>query len=183
MKRIEDEKMKDEELIMKSPPAMYAHVDTGPDWAWVLFHHFFGREDFERLKGCRWAIINSWRPVKPVARDPLAFCDSATIQDDDLVSVYAKATAAWGNSVEDFTNTQAEIHNVKANPLHRWYYASAMEPDEVLLLTNFDTKKTVDGHLRRVVHSAFSYKPEDSAPTRESIELRHLVVWEDEPVE
>ena len=181
MKLVEQDK--NDEKFYKSPPAMYAHVDNSPGWARTLFQRIFGAEEAERLRGSRWAIINAWRPLKPIVRDPLGLCDTATVLDDDLVSVHAMATAAWGNSVKDFTGQQAEIYNVKANPLHRWYFASAMQPDEVLLITNFDTNKSVDGYPIRVVHSAFPYASEYGAPPRESIELRALAVWEDQQAE
>ena len=183
MNRIEHEKLKQDEIFYKSPPAMYAHVDNSPAWARILFERIFGAEEAERLRGSRWAIINAWRPVKPITRDPLGVCDTSTVADNDLVPVYAQATAAWGNSVKDFTGQSAEIYNVKANPLHRWYYASSMQPDEVLLITNFDTNKGVDGQPIRAVHSAFAYESEAGAPPRESIEMRTLVVWEDRKAE
>ena len=183
MKLIEHDKIKNDEMFYKSPPAMYAHIDNSPAWAWTLFQRIFGAEEAERLRGSRWAIINAWRPIKPVARDPLGVCDTSTVPDDDLVSVYARPTATWGNSVKDFSGQQAEIYNVKPNPLHRWYFASAMQPDEVLLITNFDTNRSVDSYPLRVVHSAFPYESEDRAPPRESIELRALVVWEDQQAE
>ena len=179
-KVVDQSTTKDDEMISLSPPAMYAHIDNSPAWASTLFRNVFGAEEAERLAGCRWAIINAWRPIKLVARDPLGVCDTQSVSDDDLVPVYAKFTPNWGNSVQDFTGHQAEIYNVKSNPLHRWYFASAMQPDEVLLITNFDTNSNIDGNPIRCVHSAFPYKSQDAAPPRESIELRTLVVWEDQ---
>lgn len=183
MNRIEQEQVKNDEMIYKSPPALYAHIDNSPSLAQTLFQRIFGAEEAERLRGSRWAIINAWRPIKPVGRDPLGCCDTATVLDDDLVSVYARPSASWGNSVKDFTGQEVEIYNVKANPLHKWYFASDMQPDEVLLITNYDTNKSVDGHPLRVVHSALPYARDERAPPRESIELRALVVWEDQRAE
>lgn len=168
----------------KSPPAMYAHIDNGPKWARQLFGRFFTREEAERFRGCRWAIINAWRPIKTIHRNPLAVCDTSTVPNADLVPVYAKLTPTWGNTLEDLSAEQSQVYNVKANPDHRWYFASAMQPDEVLLITIFDTNKTADGVPRRVVHSAFPYESGEGASSpRESIEFRALVVWEDQQAE
>jgi hypothetical protein len=70
----------------------------------------------------------------------------------------------------------------KANPDHRWYYASAMTPEEVLLIKIFDSKR--DGTVaRRVPHSSFSDPKTRNETTRECIEVRCLVFYEDEPTE
>jgi hypothetical protein len=162
---------------------MYAHIDNGPEWARQLFNRFFTREEVEHCKSCRWAIINAWRPIKTVQRNPLGVCDTTTVLDTDLVPVYAKLTPKWGNTLQDLSAEQSQVYNVKANPNHRWYFASAMQPDEVLLITIFDTNKTDNGFPRRVVHSAFPYESEQGASIRESIEFRALVVWEDQRAE
>jgi hypothetical protein len=171
------------EAPRKVAPAMYAHIDNGPLWARALFERVLGPEEAQRLCGCRWAIINVWRPIKPITRNPLGFCDTSTVEDDDLVPVHAKLTSTWGNPTTDLSDIQTQVYNVKANTQHRWYFASGMQPDEVLFLTIFDTNKTVDGHPRRVVHSAFPYVSEEGSLPRESIEFRSLVVWEDQKAE
>lgn len=32
----------------------------------------------------RWGIINVWRPLKPITREPLAVCDARSVPDSDL---------------------------------------------------------------------------------------------------
>lgn len=162
---------------------MYAHVDNGPLWANRLFQQVLTSEEATRFHGCRWAIINAWRPIRTIHRNPLGVCDPSTVLDADLVPVYAKLTPTWGNPTKDLSADESQVYNVRANPNHRWYFASAMRPDEVLLITIFDTNKTVDGVARRVVHSAFPYADEQGASPRESIEFRSLVIWEDQQAE
>lgn len=72
-----------------------------------------------------------------------------------------------------------ETWGVAANPSHRWYFASQMTPDEVLLIKCYDSKE--DGRARRTPHSAFKTDL-DEGPARESIEVRCLVFWEDQEV-
>lgn len=180
---ISQEKNDKSDSPRKLPPAMYAHIDNGSEWAHVLFDRIFSREQAERFQGRRWAIINAWRPIKTIHRNPLGVCDTSTVPDADLVPVYAKLSPKWGNTIEDLSAQESQVLNVKANPNHRWYFASAMRPDEVLLLTIFDTNKTANGVPRRVVHSAFPCESEGAAAPRESIEFRALVVWEDQLAE
>ena len=61
---------------------------------------------------------------------------------------------------------------------HKWYYCSQMEPDEVLLFKIFDSKQ--DGTAKRTPHTAFS-SPDDRGSARQSLEVRFLVFWEDQP--
>jgi hypothetical protein len=165
-------------------PAMYAHIDNGPIWARTLFNRVLGAEEAERLHDRRWAIINIWRPIKTITRNPLGVVDTASVRDDDLVPVYARLPSSWGNPTKDYSDqdgNDGQVYNVKANPAHRWYFASHMQPHETLFITIYDTNKTHDGHKRRVVHSAFPYAtPSSSDEPRESIEFRSLVVWEDQ---
>lgn len=75
-----------------------------------------------------------------------------------------------------------ETFYAKYGPEHKWYYASRMTPEEVLLIKCFDSTK--DGETaRRVPHSAFTDPETRDDVTRESIEVRCLVFYEDQPNE
>lgn len=116
----------------------------------------------------RFAIINVWRPLRgPVLDSPLGVCDARTITPGDLVP-----------SARIYPDRQGEIQAVKFNPAHRWYYFSAMQTAEALLLKCYDSAD--DGRARFTAHSAFldPTAPPDSAP-RESIETRALVLFKD----
>ena len=116
----------------------------------------------------RFSVINIWRPIRgPIQDAPLAVADAQSVDGDDLVAtdlVYPDRTG--------------EIYYVKFNPSHRWFYASAMRQDEVMLIKCFDS--AVDGRARFVPHSAFvdPTTPAGALP-RESIELRTLVFYEE----
>ncbi|RYP71917.1 hypothetical protein DL771_004520 [Monosporascus sp. 5C6A] len=130
-------------------------------------HHLPAEEAAELLKG-RVQIINVWRPIKKVLRDPLAVADAHSVSEDDLVPVGLI-----------YPNRRGETFAVKYNPSHRWFYKYGLSPNEVLLIKCFDTK--TDGRARRVPHTAFidpSAGPE--VPTRESIEVRALVFHPDD---
>ena len=125
-------------------------------------------EDASDLLRRRFSVVNVWRPIRgPVQDAPLAVADAQSVDGDDLVAtdlIYPDRTG--------------EIYYVKYNPSHRWFYASAMRQDEVMLIKCFDSAD--DGRARFVPHSAF-VDPTTSAGAlpRESIELRTLVFYEE----
>ncbi|RYP46929.1 hypothetical protein DL769_011359 [Monosporascus sp. CRB-8-3] len=130
-------------------------------------HHLPAEEAAELLKG-RVQIINVWRPIKQVLRDPLAVAEAHSVSEDDLVPVGLI-----------YPNRRGETFAVQYNPSHRWFYKYGLSPNEVLLIKCFDTK--TDGRARRVPHTAFvdpSAGPD--VPARESIEVRALVFHPDD---
>ena len=75
-----------------------------------------------------------------------------------------------------------ELFYLRYNPDQTWYYRSEMEPGECLLIKCFDTIN--DGKTaRKVPHSAFVDPTSTSDLKRESIEIRSLVFYEDQPLE
>ncbi|KAI0894075.1 amino acid permease-domain-containing protein [Annulohypoxylon nitens] len=130
-------------------------------------HHLPAEEAAELLKG-RVQIINVWRPIKTVLRDPLAIADAHSVGEDQLVPIPLI-----------YPNRKGETFAVRYSPAHRWYYKSKLTPQEVLLIKCFDSK--TDGRARRVPHTAFSDpRTKDDVPKRESIEVRALVFHPDD---
>lgn len=113
-------------------------------------------------------IINVWRPIRTIVRDPLAVAEANSVPDSDLVP-----TALI------YPNRRGETYAVRHNESHKWFYKRGLTPEEVLLIKCFDSK--VDGRARRVPHTAFVDETvSDDAPPRESIEVRCLVFHEDD---
>lgn len=130
-----------------------------------------GRED---LAGYEFALINLWRPIiGPVEDTPLALCDAASVAFDDYV-----ITDIYHFAEGDVTTPahRGMIYALHPNPGHRWYFASEMETDEVLLLKCYDSRR--DGRSRFMPHTGFRNPccPRDFVP-RESIEARTLVIF------
>lgn len=150
-------------------PATRVHVDytvaSGPQRAMDVL----GEEAYERLiaSGARILQVNVWRPIKgPVRRSPLALADASSIATDELVA-----------TDQVFADRVGEIYQVAHGADQRWYYASEMERDEILLIKGWDSSD--DGRARFTPHGAFDL-PEIAAdaPPRESIEVRAFVVVE-----
>jgi hypothetical protein len=134
-----------------------------------------GRSD---LADRRVAFVNLWRPiVGPVYDNPLAVCDARSVSLDDLVPTDIHH---FGEADPTTPRHSGQIYSLCHNSAHRWFYASAMQPDEVLLLKGYDTR--ADGRARFMPHTGFRNPacPREFVP-RESIETRTLVVF-DEPL-
>ncbi|KAL4948162.1 hypothetical protein BDW69DRAFT_189518 [Aspergillus filifer] len=118
------------------------------------------------LKG-RYQIINVWRPIKPIFKDPLAVADAHSVPDSDLVPIKLI-----------YPDREGETYGVRANPAFKWYYRYGQPTDLVTLIKCFDSK--VDGRARRVPHTAFVNPETVDEEPRESIEVRTLVFHEDD---
>ncbi|PNP60305.1 hypothetical protein THARTR1_00329 [Trichoderma harzianum] len=148
-------------------PVQRVHIDQSYTAAAsrVPFHL---PEEAEELSKGRVQIINVWRPIKQVQRDPLAIAEADSVAEEDLVPIGLI-----------YPNRNGETLSVRYNEGHKWFYKSGLTPEEVLLIKCFDSK--TDGRARRVPHTAFvdSTSPA-GAPTRESIEIRALVFHPDD---
>ena len=119
-------------------------------------------EEADRLLQGRFQIINLWRPIKTIRKDPLAIADAGSVDDSDLVPVELI-----------YPNRVGETLTVRHNENHRWFYLKEQQPNEVMLIKCFDSK--TDGRARRVPHSAFVDESTANEEARESIEVRTLV--------
>ena len=129
-----------------------------------------GRPDYA---GHRMALINLWRPIiGPVQDVPLAVCDARSASPADFVPTDIHH---FGEDDLEHPRHSGEIYSVRFNPRHRWFYASDMQPSEVLLLKNWDSAPGVASYTP---HTGFRHPacPPGAIP-RESIEARTLVVF------
>jgi hypothetical protein len=115
------------------------------------------------VKG-RFQVIQAWRPLKPILKDPFAVADATSVPEDDLVHTKVK-----------FPKREGSTFNVTKGPSHRWYYRYGQTPDIVTLFKGYDSKT---GIARHTPHSAFT-DPDtvDNAP-RESVEVRAYIFHE-----
>lgn len=151
----------------KRGAATRIHVDYTRDSAPKRARDVFGDDRMAQfdVEGARILQVNVWRPIRgPVRRSPLALADASTVAPSDLVA-----------TDQVFPDRVGEIYHLTHNPAHRWYYASDMMPDEVLLIKGWDSVN--DGRAQFTPHSAFALPDQDDdTPARESIEVRTFVV-------
>ena len=137
----------------------------------------------EVLLDGRFAIINLWRSIakEPVVTHPLALCDAATVQPDDLVVFEIHYHDRIG---ENYFAKHAEDHG--------WYFYPDLTRDEALLIKQWDSDgplATSDGAKADAAdtdapctfsfHSAFE---DPATPTkaaeRWSIEVRCVALYD-----
>ena len=147
-------------------PVQRVHIDqsykAGPQ---RVQHHL--PEEADRLLKGRYQIINAWRPIKTIRKDPLGVVDATSVPDEDLLPVQLI-----------YPDRVGETCTVRPNDQHRWYYLREQTPAEVMLIKCFDSK--TDGRARRVPHSAFVDQSTEAESPRESIEVRTLVFHPDD---
>ncbi|KAK0748353.1 hypothetical protein B0T21DRAFT_277959 [Apiosordaria backusii] len=156
-------------------PLHRAHVDQSYDGAVMrLKEQFPSDSDFTALSQKRWQIINIWRPLTPILKDPLALCDSRTVPDTDLLP----ASIIYVNK----SNKRNESWTVKPpNPSssssssHKWYFKYHQQPSEVILIKCFDSDLTCPA--RRTPHCAVEDPDHKDGESRESVEVRCLVFY------
>ncbi|KAL1999195.1 hypothetical protein VTN02DRAFT_4895 [Thermoascus thermophilus] len=144
-------------------PVQRVHIDQSYQAATNRVRYHLPDEAPTLLQG-RYQIINVWRPIKTIHRDPLAVADAHSVPDADLVPVKLV-----------YPDREGETYAVRPNRAHRWYFRYAQTPAMVTLIKCFDSK--TDGRARRVPHTAF-VDPETAGEgwdARESIEVRALV--------
>jgi hypothetical protein len=124
-------------------------------------------DEAEALLQHRFAINNVWRPIAgPLLSSPLALCDAQTLESENLVASELR-----------YPDRTGETYAVTYNPKQRWYYFPKMQADEAVLIRCFDSAGS--GPERFSAHGAFDDpQTPDSAPARESIEVRTLVFYE-----
>jgi len=150
-------------------PVNRVHIDQSYSAAKTRVPHHLP-DEADRLLESRYQIINVWRPIKTILKDPLAVADAHSVPDDDLVPVALI-----------YPDRRGETYTVRPNPQHQWYYLYGQTPQEVLLIKCFDSK--LDGRARRVPHTAFVNPATVDEYARESIEVRCLVFHEDQSAE
>lgn len=150
-------------------PAQHVHVDythnTGPERAVQMID----AAELAQLNGKRFIQVNFWRSVSgPVEQMPLAFLDSQSLDENDLVP----AEIAFKD-----TEHLGEIYALKHNTGQRWYYYPEMQDTEALLIKGYDTDN--DATSRFTPHSAFidPTSKSDAAP-RQSIEVRTFAFFD-----
>ncbi|KAI1635063.1 hypothetical protein F4809DRAFT_642897 [Biscogniauxia mediterranea] len=170
-------------------PLMRAHVDQSYDGAEMVLRRHFPHEAEELMRGRRWMIVNVWRPLKTVFKDPLAAADATSIPDADLVpaqilyrdgsrdetwtilppSSSSSSGTRRTSAAEDEGKTETREHG------HRWYFKYAQTPAEALLIKCFDSSTGVPA--RRAPHSAFADPAHEDGEARVSVEARALVLF------
>jgi hypothetical protein len=129
----------------------------------------------------RFALMNVWRSIdkeNPVGESPLACADAATVPDGGFRVLYIH-----------YKDRVGENYFCAHNPLHKWMYFPKMLHSEAMLIKQWDSygdfamgnDHTSGGISTFALHSAFMdpANPQKARP-RQSIEVRCMVIWQEE---
>lgn len=141
--------------------------------------------------GPRYAAYSVWRPLQKVERDPLALAPWKSTIDTNGDLVFWPYTnripgqpELGGDYLKEFAmlgvrGEEAPASHVDTADSLRWYYLSAQEPEEVLIIKFFDSAAL--GENATEAGAPFHASPEiggsGGEQPRESIELRVLAIW------
>jgi hypothetical protein len=157
-------------------PVRGTHIDQSYDYAPEVVKRFLPDES-ERLLKSRFQIINVWRPIKTIFKDPFAVLDARTVLEEELVRVKVIYPTHEFESVS-VRGPSEERKEKEGGEGHKWWYMSQQTPEDALCLKIFDSK--TDGRARRVPHSSFTDPEFEDRDARMSIEIRALVFHEDD---
>lgn len=145
-------------------PVTRTHVDQSYEGAERRLRWELSPDEADEVvrTGRRYQIINVWRPIERILKDPIAVADSRSVPDADLVGAEMTEDGFVGESWV-----------VRHNPDHRWYFRFGMTPQDALLIKCFDSNEEV---ARRSLHSAFEDPAFQECESRQSIEVRCLVL-------
>lgn len=153
-------------------PVQRVHIDQSYDAApsRVTYHL---PDEADTLLAGRFQIINVWRPIRTIRRDPLGIASAHSVLDSELVPIKLIYPRRVGETL-----SVRPAGKERKDGGHQWYYLFEQSPSEVTLIKCFDSK--TDGRARRVPHSAFVDEEFKDADSRESIEVRALVFHPDD---
>ncbi|KAL9043656.1 MAG: hypothetical protein Q9214_003163 [Letrouitia sp. 1 TL-2023] len=146
-----------------SDPVRRVHVDQSYAAAPDRVHRHLSADLVPHLLSGRFEIVNAWRPIRTIRKDPLGIVDASSCPDSDLLP-----------DKLIFPDRVGETFTVKPSPEHRWCYLHEQSPEEVLVFRCFDSDEG-RGRARRAPHSSFIDERYASEEARESIEVRTLV--------
>lgn len=150
-------------------PALSAHIDYTLESTRRYAEDIVGRDEAEKLLSGRFSLINVWRGIKRIERRPLALCDGASIQADDLMPFEIR------NPLGPKPVAARHGFQLMHNPDHRWYYFPEMVENEVLLFVLADSDERRTQH---VGHTSFEDPTSAAdAPPRESVEIRTICIY------
>ena len=148
-------------------------MDAGLERARTLLEPFVAPDRLRHALRARVAIVNAWLPTRPVEKDPLALCrfNSITPRDVAVTRFHYKTRVG-------------EVYRARRADAQQWVYYPAMKPSECLLFKTFDSAggDAAGGNVARfALHGAFELPAAaPDAPARESIELRCLVLFDED---
>lgn len=147
-------------------PARRPHVDVTPNFAPILL-----RWDCPDIlkdvteNGKHWQMVNAWRPLKTVRRNPVCVADIRSVDWKDYLIIPQPEV---GPGVEGYWVQRPQDEGRQ----HNWWYMPEQTPEDVLLFLQHDSKSS-----QVVAHTSFALPGPTPEEPRESIEVRMFVIY------
>lgn len=141
-------------------PSDMMHCDFTAASALETLQYLVPPEEREAMQRGRVVQMNLWRPIRgPLRTMPLAVCDATSVKPESCIEAPFVRP--------DF---ESEYTLLAYDAGQRWYYLPDMQPDEVIVIKNYDSD---DSRSPFAIHGAFAEPgaPPDALP-RESVEVR-----------
>ncbi|TDZ14034.1 Gibberellin cluster GA4 desaturase [Colletotrichum spinosum] len=147
-------------------PARRPHVDVTSRFAPTLMS--WDCPDMHadvHANGKHWQMVNAWRPLKTVRKNPVTVAETGSMAWEDYLVVPQPEV---GPGVEGYWLQRPQ----DAERQHKWWYMADQTPEDVLLFLQHDSEGA-----QVVAHTSFSLPGPAPAEPRESIEVRLFVVY------
>ncbi|GKZ86316.1 hypothetical protein AnigIFM56816_001368 [Aspergillus niger] len=148
-----------EQMSTMNSPSHGVHSDMTQASCRTVLKDVLSEDEIERLLSYPYVVVNAWRPIDTVRRDPLALCDWRSV--DPASDIVPDRRIVSGDVVE----FGLPVYNEK----HDWYYLSEQQPDEPLIFKQLGSDAASSVTL---LHSAFVDPEHINGPPRESIEMK-----------
>jgi hypothetical protein len=118
----------------------------------------------------RFVLYQTWRTVSDPPQDNLlALCDRTTVKPADF-ALYDAVLTGKGSMLES-----VEAASCRYNPDHRWYYASNMGAEDVLVFIGYDSDQPKGA---QAFHTGFDLPERPDATPRASLEARFFAFYD-----
>lgn len=118
----------------------------------------------------RMVLYQTWRTVSDPPQDNLlTLCDRSSVRASD-VAFYDAIIGEKGTALEAI-----EARSCRYNPDHRWWYASNMGAEDVLVFIGYDS---ADPHSVQPFHTGFDVPGQTDAAPRASLEARFFAFFD-----
>ncbi|KAJ0339608.1 hypothetical protein KNSL1_011952 [Colletotrichum chrysophilum] len=143
-------------------PARRPHVDVTDKFAPILMS--WDCPDMHadvHANGKHWQMVNAWRPLKTVRKNPVTVADTASMAWEDYLTVPQPEV---GPGVEGFWLQRPQ----DADRRHDWWYMADQTPEEVLLFLQHDSEGyhirfNIENSCDRIdVHAEIDFAREES---------------------
>lgn len=156
-----------ESMSTAQSPSIGVHTDlTHASSRYSLHNIGYSPEEIEHLLKFRHVVVNVWRPIKQIRRDPLAIYDWRTVNPETDIF----------NDRRVLSDGILEFGRPVFSERHEWFYLSGQRLDEPLIFKQLDTNLEANITLP---HSAFVDPKYVDYPPRESIEFKDFAFFED----